>query len=114
MKESTSFLIYKCKRENIKKQYFRWKGRKEYRDCNFPEFKTNVLTQLPRYLNMLCPYKYMYINDNYYYKISFYINDSKLIGIMSIKKEVGKGNTVFYLTNYSPFEDWPWRTLGCT
>ena len=56
----------------------------------------------------------MYINDNYYYKISFYINDSKLIGIMSIKKEVGKVNTIFYLTNYSPFEDWPWRTLGCT
>lgn len=39
----------------------------------------------------------MYINDNYYYKISFYINDSKLIGIMSIKKEVGKGNTFFIL-----------------
>ena len=56
----------------------------------------------------------MYINDNYYYKISFYINDSKLIGIMSIKKEVGKGNTIFYLTNYCPFEDWPWRMLGCT
>lgn len=91
------------------------KVKKDIEGGSFPEFKTNVLIQLPIHLSTnahtkTCIWMTIIIN----YKISFYINDSKLIGIMSIKKEVGKGNTIFYLTNYSPFEEWPWRMLGCT